>query len=304
MDKQVGILDIGTNTTLLLTARWDAGQQAWTDIQTQQRFTRIGERLKDQGQIPAFVMERNLECLREYKTHCQAHGITQLYAFGTSALRDASNGADFARLAKMQLNIDVQIISGQREAELICKSVADLYQNSQQPLYILDIGGGSTELIQWQDQQIKFLKSLNLGVVHLTAEFFNPDPPSPTQIEQCRKYLANLFQKNYPPFAPGKLVAIGGTATSAFGLIEKLTVYEPEKVEGKTLQLSALENLFSQLSQLSPADRIHEPQLPAKRADVFLAGLLILMEELKVLNVRETLVSDRGLRYGVLEELL
>lgn len=304
VDKQVAVIDIGTNTMLLLTAAWDPDRRCWTGHQTWQRFSRIGENLKVSGDIPEKVMERNLACLGEFQAICQSMEIPSVYCFATSALRDAKNSGVFVQRVQKTLGIEIQIISGEREAQLICASVASLYQKNGEALFILDIGGGSTELIHWQQRRIQFLKSLNLGVVHLTHTFLKCDPALLPEIAECRSHIRHTLAQNYPPLpAGGTLVAIGGTATTAFCLINRLADYDPARVEGGALRRHQLERIFADLAGSTHKQRIQHFNLPPGRADVLLAGMLILIEEIKQLQPRQTLVSDRGLRYGVLEEL-
>ena len=303
-NSQVAVIDIGTNTMLMLTAEWDAQKKSWINDQTYLRFSRLGENLKRSGnRIPNPVIERNLACLREFQAICQSKDIKIIQCFGTSALRDAYNADAFIERVKNTLGITVNIISGNREAELICKSVASTYEQANAPLYILDIGGGSTELIKWEHRSIKFLKSVDVGCVHVTQQFLLSDPPLPTEIEACRQHIRQLFKDQYHNLEPGHLVAIGGTPTSAYCITQNLADYDPERVEGSVIHRKLLQNIFERLAQIPLAERIRQKLLPPGRADVFLGGLLILMEVMDVLNIEESRVSDRGLRYGVLEEL-
>lgn len=303
---KIAFIDIGTNTVLLLLVEINA-EGVWKTLAEGCHIARLGEGLVKHSRFLNTAQERVLLALQDFKNTCEHYGCDEYNVVGTAAFRKAQNGAEFANTILKKLNLSVRIISGEEEARLISLATSMDFDAYPKPLLTLDIGGGSTEFIVNHLSHQRELFSLPFGAVRLYEDFFQEsDCPSEKQITDLRVYL----QQNIVPLKeslteqPQTMVATAGTPTTAQALLMKLQTYDATLVHKSVLQISDLENLFNDLLKIPLDVRQNIPCLPKGRADVILAGLLILLEVMKAFDFKKTYVSDYGLRHGLLFDYL
>ena len=300
--KRVASIDIGTNTILLLIAEVDQGRI--NPLFEMETVVRLGENLQKTGVISPQAMDRGLQTLTQYLEQCRVWGVQQLFAVGTSALREAKNSEVFLRLARKNLHLSIQVISGEEEAQLSFLAVARDLQESEKSILVVDVGGGSTEFILGRGDQISRWISLPLGSVRFTEEFLHSDPVQEEEWQKMEQEIRKLLINIPHSKEPLSIVAVGGTATTLASVEQGLEDFIAERIHHFALEKEALESQLSLFRSKTFEERKKIPGLPVARADVILAGAAILyltMEEVKCPSV---LISCHGVRYGLIYKML
>lgn len=302
-------IDIGTNSALLsIAARGEGSPVALLERCT---ITRMGEGVDKTRRLAPAAVERNLSCLRAYADDLRAHGNPPLDVVGTSALRDAEGASAFLDEAERILGVRPRVIAGEEEAALTFSGALSGLSLSG-ALLVYDIGGGSTELIVG-DAAAKGAPSsrvsLDIGSVRLFERHVHSDPPSPAELLAVQQNVVAELATAAPMANLGQnrtitLVGVAGTVTTLKALELGLPAYDGAQVHGAVLTLSAVEKLCEKLASLTLAERQRLPGLEPKRADVIVAGAIIVREILRRSGETESVVSDRGVRFGLLEKLL
>lgn len=294
---RISAIDIGTNTVLLLVA--DVRGGTLRPIEHGHSIARLGQGVDEHRTIEPEAMDRVGKVLEEYVAVSKAHSAEQIVVCGTSALRDAHNRDEFLRYVRKRFGFNVKILSGKEEAELTYIGALSEFPNAGLTEHaVIDIGGGSTEVIVGTGLVVKESASLDIGCVRLTEKFLKNSPPDQTGIDKC--ILA--IQKNaasLPIIGPAaRIIGVAGTVTTLAALDLNLPTYDPLRVSGHVLSLNAIQRQFNQL-RLRTLDEIRSiPQIHTGRADIILAGIIILIELMNRIGRSEITVSDRGLRYG------
>lgn len=310
------VVDMGTNSVKLTVGkREDDG--SLTVLADQTQVTRLGKNVDASGNLDPEAVRHTLEALGGFAAEAKRQGATQIAAVGTSALRDAGNGAAFVREAQSTLGGTVEVISGEREAQLIYASARrdpDLNlsapQYAEATLATIDIGGGSTEVVIGKGEETPpFQASLQLGAVRLTERALRSDPPTPDEMRQATeiadKALAHVPAPSDELEVPMILVVgSGGTIANLAAMEKALPEVRPHLLHGTQLTRQQIEARIEMLAALTVAERRAIPGLEPDRADVILAGAIIQARALHHFNASAILVSARGLRYGLLYELL
>ena len=300
--KRVASIDIGTNTILLLISEVKRGKiHPLFEMET---VVRLGEGVQKNKMLLKEAMERGLQTLAQYLKRCQAMEVQKIFAAGTSALREAKNSEDFLKGAKEKLNLSIEVISGEEEAQLSFLAVAKDLKEVKKPVLVVDVGGGSTEFILGKGGQISHWISLPLGSVRFTEEFLCSDPVQEEEWEKMERkiqgHLVNIPHSKEPP----SMVAVGGTATTLASVEMGLEEFIAEKIHHFILKKGELGKQLLRYRSKTIEERKKIPGLPVARADVILAGgtiLYLAMEELKCSSV---LISCHGVRYGLLYKKL
>lgn len=293
-------IDIGTNSVLLLVA--EPGAAGFRAVREAAEITRLGKGVGQSGRLAPEAIAATVAAVARFAAEARALGAAHLAVTATSAARDAANGRDFLDAVKAQAGVEAQILSGDEEARLSFASArADF--GGQGPLVVLDIGGGSTELIFGDAAgAIGFKRSFQVGSVRLTERFVREDPISGAELEQLSEHLRQSFAALPLCGADATLVAVAGTATTVLAVARRLEPYDPAQVHGARLTFGEVLATAKALAAASLAERTRLPGLQPKRADVIVAGALILVEAMTALGAREVVVSDRGLRWGLLQD--
>ena len=294
-------IDIGTNSVLLLVAdRGDDGR--FTPVLERAEITRLGRGVDKTRQLSAEGMEDTLAVLESFAREARDLGAEGLAVSATSAARDAGNGAEFLAKAKERAGVTVEIIGGDMEARLTYLA-AHLDFGGRTPLCVLDIGGGSTEYIYGTAQgQPTYARSLDVGSVRLTERFLHSDPPAPAEVAALLQYVSEQLSQLPPPPLDCTVVGIAGTVTTLFAVLHAIEPYDAEQVHGKVLSSAELMALIQKLSALPLEERRKLRGLQPKRADVIVAGALILLASLERLGTSKCIVGDRGVRWGLMAE--
>jgi len=297
-------IDVGTNTTLLLVARVTTSIEV---LEERAEITRLGRGIGRGGALGDQGIARTLEVLREYAAAAHRHGA-RIAAVGTEALRRAPNAAAFLEPARQILGAPVEVIDGEREAALTFRAVAASFpdQAARGPLTVVDIGGGSTEVIVSEKGALRFRTSLPIGSVRLSERHVHHDPATPDELAALEREVDGALAAIpfLPPGpAPASLVGVAGTVTSLAAMALDLATYDPARVHGFALDRAALDRQVARLAASTQAERERMVGLDPRRADVILAGAVILQRLAEAAHAPAVLVSDRGIRWGLLHEL-
>jgi exopolyphosphatase / guanosine-5'-triphosphate,3'-diphosphate pyrophosphatase len=289
------VVDIGTNTVLMLVGERDADGNVKV-IEDLSRICRLGQGVAASRKLLPEAVERTLAALGEFREIASRHGA-QITAVATEGLRMAADADSFLRPAAEALGTRIRLISGDEEADLSYRSIAR--EHGEGPLRVLDIGGGSTELVVGEGEQILGRKSHAIGSVRLTERFVKSDPPSAAEIEAIGTAAREAFASQ--PVAPHPVLhGLAGTVTSAGALLLELTAYDREAVDGRAFPIDLVVHLRDTLAKETLAQRVARPILGTGRGDVIVAGMTILVEALRHCGAENLVVRDRGLRFALL----
>jgi len=305
--RRVAAIDIGTNSTHLLVAAVDPALGSFNVVVAEKSTTRLGEREEERGELTPVAIERALQTLRHCRDLAQSHGVEQIVTAATSAVREAPNGRDFLSSVQDQLGLDVDLVSGPEEARLIYLGVLSGMRFGEQPHLIIDIGGGSTELILADGHDARVLSSSRIGAVRLQREFCQQDPLPANR----RSFLVGDIQGAIDPAVaqikaalnPGErpqLVATSGTAMALATLAAADDPRPPLKLQGYRLSRERVDQLVSRLVAMTPEQRKALPGLNERRAEIIVPGALILQTAMAMLQVPDLVVCDRALREGLI----
>lgn len=296
---KLAAIDIGTNSMRLLIV--DVFDRVLEKREKWLFPTRMGEGLGPSG-IPPHVMERNLAGFVEAVRLCRERGVEEIFAFGTSALRDAANGSEFLHKALEQTGVPVQIISGALESKLAYLGVAGTVDGTD--LLILDVGGGSSEWVLVRDGIRQDGGSVDVGAVRLKETFYKfEDPPKEETMSNLRANIRGLFEKvwNGKNLSGTTLVGIGGTATTLSAIKQELQTYDAQRIQNSIVTKEEVRKILNRLTALSLEERKGVAGLQPSRADVIIGGVLILLEVMDLAGAKSLLVSDAdNLEGGIL----
>ena len=297
---KIGTIDIGTNSMRLLIADYMDG-----NLVNRKKYvntTRIGQGVDEQGYISEDAIERNIDALVEFSRICKKEECQKVYCMGTSALRDSKNKEAFINLAKEKADINVDIISGEKESHLGFMGVLEGLDEVEDIL-VVDIGGGSTEFIIGNEEGIRFSKSENVGALRMTEKFLNQDPINENEFKQMSDFIYDEIKTTLDCIKNDnvkKIVGIGGTITSLSAINQELEVYSMEKIHNSKITLSEIELILQKLKKMTLNDKKSLKGLQPKRADIITAGVEILHTIMKNLEIEEITVSE----YDNLEGLM
>lgn len=305
VSPRIASIDIGTNSVLLTVV--EDGEAELRVVEQFATVTRLGQDVDRTGKLHPSAIARTLDCLRIYRQHLDRLKVVRAMAVGTSALRDAKGGAHFVASARDILGFSPEIISGDREAELTF--LGALHGLAiEGTSFVFDIGGGSTELIlgRKQDGRVNIERgiSLNMGSVRLTERCAISDPPTAPELDAVRAEIRHLLRTSAFFVPPGTLaVGVAGTVTTLAAISEKMSSYDPAFIHGYLLKRNTISELVTLLSMMTVEQRKELPGLTPGRADVIVAGAILCEEIVRFAGADELLVSDRGVRFGLLAEL-
>lgn len=288
--RHLAVIDIGTNSTRMLIFRNDQGKLV--RVNKSVRYTRMGQGVNQTRKLHPDAEKRNSEALEEFKNIAADYDVEGFYLFGTSAMRDAENTAAYLDNVKEKLGFQIEVISGEAEAELGFVGVSQCFDEK---ILIFDIGGGSTEFIYGEDNEIKRMMSINLGCVRCTEEFIFSDPPTFQELELLNEKIYAEFEKRTQGFLPSKpyrLIGIGGTATTLATIKQELRTYNSEAVHKSTITKDELERMIDNLSGKTIKERQNIVGLEVKRADIILAGAFLLLNIFKITGENSFTVCD------------
>ena len=297
--KRYAAIDIGSNTILLLIGQI-AHQGSLEVVIDCGETTRLGSGLHSGERLDPVSVKKSMTALKRFCSLCQQEGVSEIACVGTNALRMATDADVFIHQVHEGCGISIQIINGEEEASLSYLSV------QQDPLMpydavVMDVGGGSTEYIfrhkESPPNQFE-MPSLPLGAVRLTEEFLHTDPPSLNEVQNLYEKIEKTLY-DIPPDLRGELVGIGGTAVTLGAIHLGLEEFDREKIDGLQLTLKALRDQVKKLQQKDLASRKEIKGLHPERADIILAGAMIILVTMERLHKDVLHISSHGLRYGL-----
>lgn len=297
-------IDIGTNSVLLLIGKPIRGS-SFKVVCDRAEGTRLGEGLTARGTISPEAADRTTAVLREYRKLCDEHGCDEIAVVGTAALRQSANSDEFKLEVKRELDLDIEIISKEREAELTYAASKRDFGNR---IIVLDIGGGSTELITEKGDEVIRLLSMPTGCVSLLESFVPSDPISLGDMGDLRHAIKNTLDsfvdsETYANRGGKKLIATAGTATTLMAIRLRLEPYDPAVVHGKKLSAAEMKNVVNAIASRTVSERVKDLKgLNPQRADVILTGAVLLQEAMDYLGYSEVTISDRGVKWGLFYE--
>ena len=304
---RLAVIDLGTNTVRLLVVEL-RGDWTWTPIVEDQRVTRLGEGLAASQRLGEAPMERTAKMVAEYSERAARAGAATIHIVATSAVRDAANGAEFAKRIERETGHRVAIISGEDEARLTVRGIAAGLGDPTATRLAFDIGGGSTEYILARGGGIDTAVSLRLGVVPLAERYASAGPIERERYRAMESDVcAQLFRELPAPLrATGcrELTGTAGTVTTLAALDLGLTTYDGRRVQGHRLARAAIERLRDTLCALTLAERAALPCLEPGRADLIVPGVAIVIASLDVTSTTGVVTSDWGLREGMMAEAI
>jgi exopolyphosphatase / guanosine-5'-triphosphate,3'-diphosphate pyrophosphatase len=306
---RLATIDLGTNTVRLLIADVERGAGRWRAVHTDQRVTRLGEGLARSGRLADAPARRTAAAVTEYVARARRANAERIAIVATSAVREAANGREFAAGLEQATGEHVSIIRGDEEAALTLSGVlAGLGSRDRaEPALVFDIGGGSTEYILARDGAAVLATSLRLGVVDLTERYPFPGVVVWPRFAALQAEVAQRLGAELPAgirsAATTSLIGTAGTATTLAALDLGLVTYQPDRVQGHVVTRARVEAQLARLGALTVEQRAALPCLEPGRADLIIGGIAIVLATMDLLAAPGMIVSDWGLREGLLVKL-
>lgn len=290
---KVATVDIGTNSMRLLIADYENNK-----IFNRKKYvevTRIGKGVDEKGMISGEAINLNSSVLEKFISLAKSKRCEKIRVIGTSALRDSKNSDEFIKKAYEKTGVNIEIISGEMEANLGFLGIKSILDEKKYTLTI-DIGGGSTEFILGnRDGELVFSKSENIGVVRLTERFLKLDIPSDIEIIEMDKYIETVIGDTIDVlkrYDIGKFIGIGGTATSISSMIQKMEIYCSDKIHNSKIYYDELLEIYKNLKKMTLEEKKMIVGLQAKRADVIFTGVCIMKKIMSLLDIEYVTVSE------------
>ncbi len=283
------VIDMGTNSTRLAIAEQQDGvfQMVYTEVAE----TRLGEGMGNERIIRPVPLERNVQAVQQFVAKAKELEAESVRITATSAVRDAQNKAQVQQAISDSTGIPMEVLPGTEEARLSYLGASGDFQTFYKPLAVLDIGGGSTELVYPENDTLHSV-SVNLGAVRLLEQ--------PELMETINETLETLKGSAFPQ--ESVLIAVGGTNTCLMAMELGLTQYDGNKIHGQVLSKARVDEWCETLFSMTQEEREQIPGMKRKRADIMPYGVLILQKTMELLQVSEVIISDKGLVYGLLLE--
>ena len=309
MACRLGAIDIGSNSVRLLVAEALRGG-TYRILDEEREPTRLGRSASVEGRLDDESMDRTVAALRTFKEIATGYQVTRLRTIATCAVREARNGPEFCRRVREEVGLEVEVISGEREARLAFTSVQHAFDLSGRNTIVADIGGGSTEIVFATGNLIESIFSTPLGAVRLTEQFALGDccdaPEAARGLERLDDEIAAVLKKRTtkPLFAPHLLVGCGGTFTTLAELVMATRRESNGPVAGYTVSHAEVRHLLDRLRKMPLRARRSMPGMTPDRADIIVAGLSIVDALLKRFHVNTLAIHTRGVRDGLLREMI
>ncbi|HWN95213.1 MAG TPA: hypothetical protein VNT99_09280 [Methylomirabilota bacterium] len=299
------VIDVGTNSVKLLVA--DVQGHSVVPIFEESEQTRLGRGFYETHHLQRDAIAHTASVAAQFAEIARANDAVSLRVIATSAARDARNQQELLDAIKTASGLDVEVISGAQEADLVYRGVRSDPNLASQRLLILDVGGGSSEFMIGESEHPEFTHSFPLGSVRL-LEYLRPsDPPAPVELLQCRAHLRAFFAEHvHKILDPAlvkervrvRLIGTGGAATILARMEYALDKYRRDEIEGAVITLASVRNWMQKLWSMPLAERRTITGLPKKRADVILTGMAIYEAVLQECGFTELRASTRGLRFA------
>ncbi|MFN1833776.1 Ppx/GppA family phosphatase [Balneola sp. MJW-20] len=296
-------IDIGTNTVLLLIA--ETRKNKFRVVEEKQHIPRLGKGVDKDKKISDEAADRVIHALKDYHDYLDSEfpQLKNIVVTATSAVRDATNKKSFLEAIKKETGLDVRILSGPEEAEWTAAgALSTLNGKASVRSLIIDIGGGSTEVVRMRKDAVIDSHSFDMGSVRFTERFLKSDPPTPDQISKCREAIRKYFLKRpFEDTSGHSGIGVAGTCTSLAAILNETDKYDPVAVNGAKFTLRQLQGVIHRFAKLTSGEiESLFPTILKGRADIILAGLLILEGFMIHFKLKDLLVSTGGIRHGAI----
>mgnify|MGYP000568341333 FL=1 len=307
-DPIIAAIDIGTNSVHMVIVRIVTSLPAFTIIAREKETVRLGDRDPQTGNLTPEAINRAIGALKRCQEVAKSLNAHQILAVATSAVREAPNGHEFVRSIETELGLAVNIISGQEEARRIYLGVLSGVEFNNTPHLIIDIGGGSTELVLGDSDEPRTLSSTKIGAVRLTAEFVPKNPVSDRELIYLQAFVRGQLERatdeikaNLRSGETPKLVGTSGTIETLAAILNTDKSGQiPDRIHGFEIRLPELRNLIHRLRRMTVAERTTIEGMSERRAEIIIAGAVILQEAMAMLGMQSLSVCERSLREGVI----
>ncbi len=295
------MVDIGTNSTRLLVAELAEGRVT-DELERRTEVTRLGAGVDSGGALSPEATERVFATLEDYRTAIEGQRVGRAIAVLTSAVRDAANGEAFRRAVQDRYGLEAHILSGEQEARLtFLGATSDRDPADDRPTLVIDIGGGSTELVIGSGRDVDFHVSTQAGVVRQSERHIHGDPPSAAELDAVAGDVRTIISAAVPERcrdAVRHAIAVAGTPTSLAAIAQALDPYDSELVHGYVLGEDQRERILARLAGMPRSERERVPGLHPARAPTILPGIVILGEVMARFGLREVEVSEHDILRG------
>jgi len=293
---RVAVIDVGTNSARLLVADVAGGKVS--PVERRSTVTRLGRGVDLSGRLSTEAVEDACEAIGEYVVAYRELGAEIVEVIATSAVRDAENGSAFVAELRERFALSARVLDGEEEARLTYLGATSERAPSE-PTLVVDIGGGSTELIVGTGSEISFHASLQAGVVRHSERHVSSDPPTAVELESLAADVRGLIEAAIGDGVEARAgIAVAGTPTSLAAVEMGLEPYDPARVHGHTLELPSIQRMLSQLASTPLAQRVEIPGLHPDRAPTIVAGVVILVEAMRAFGLEQIEVSEHDILYG------
>ena len=295
---KLAAIDLGTNSLTVTLLEETNGEicliKEWVKI------IRLGQGLKKGGFLHPDAKVRCLDALKFCCQKIDSHGVDEILAVGTAALRNAKDGKKFIKEIENQLGLSFIILSGEEEAELSFKAITHEFSHLGKSLFMIDIGGGSTELVEGDINNIKSRISLNVGTVSFSEKYFKNDPPTYKDLSSAKKELSKIILPLSSQPQNSVVIGVAGTVTTLKAVEMKMENYDHSFIHGKELTLNSIIKLGNLFLSMPNLKRAKLKGLPSERSDIIPMGVIILEAILRKINRQSIIISDHGLRWGLI----
>ena len=294
--KRVAVIDVGTNSTRLLVADVEGGKVS--PLERQSTVTRLGRGVDLSGHLASEAIEDVCTAISGYVGILEELGAETVDAIATSAVRDAGNGSAFIAELRERFALSARVLDGEEEARLTYLG-ATSESSPTEPTLVVDIGGGSTELIVGTGSEITVHDSLQVGIVRHSERHIASDPPTAGELEALATDVRGLIESSVGSGVTAtRGIAVAGTPTSLAAVEMELEPYDPSRVHGHVLALPSIQRMLSRLASVPLAERVEIPGLHPDRAPTIVAGVVILVETMRAFELEQITVSEHDILYG------
>jgi exopolyphosphatase/guanosine-5'-triphosphate,3'-diphosphate pyrophosphatase len=298
------VIDVGTNSVLLLIAeKTNTASESLLTLREESRITRLGEGMESGKKISPDAIQRTIDTLLEYNKLCGECSVETISVVGTEIFRQAGNSQKVIEQIKERTELELQVLSGKEEAEYSFQSALPVTSEKEDYFIVVDIGGGSTEIISGKKENPVFIESMKMGAVSLYEKSIHNDPPNETEIELVKSSVRDILKTINPGTVireKSQLVGIGGTVTTLAAVHLKLKTFDAATIEGLVLSIDEISNLFHSLCKLSCKERLEMCGMGKGREDIIITGTAILIECMMYLKIGSIIISTKGVRHGFL----
>ena len=298
-------IDVGTNSIRLVVAAIEQ-EGSYRILDEEKEVTRLGEGLEKTGWLGQEPIERSLQTISKMKAIAEGQQVAQLRAIATSAVREARNGATFCRLVQERCGLPLEVISAEDEARYAFRSVVHHFNLDDEPTAVVDIGGGSVEVVLAAGTVIDQVFSLPLGAVRLTERYVHSDPITPEEEAALNQAVDDALREaiGKPPFKTPMMIGSGGTFSTLAEILQCQREGRVGTVQGSRFAVKDVARVRRELAELPLKSRRQVPGLSPARADIIVAGLTVILRLAKRLGCREIWVNDKGVRDGLLLSMI